>query len=392
MDANREQQLISEIESLITRRTTAMADAVRYEPTSSYLDGDRLAQERELFFTRYPLDVATSREVPEPGDFITSQIGGRPVLIVRGDDGKVRCLINICRHRGNVVCQQRRGNQRMFACEYHAWTYDRQGQLRSTVDRDGFAGLPREEFGLLELPTDERHGLVWTVPEPGAKLDVDAYLGADMSRELGDLRLAEMEVFRSDVIEQPFNWKLAADTFLEVFHLAHLHKKTVGPFFLGNLGAYHEWGLHHRYSAVRKSFATMSAGPEADRTIFPHSSLVHFIFPNNIVTWQMDHVETWRFYPSAQRDDACRVEGVMLIPEPATSEKAQRYWTKNWDLLMATIEDEDFLTMQRVQRNMETGVLPELAFGRNEVALQHFHQALTEELAAQRRGTSGPRS
>ncbi len=382
MDAQGEKELIEELERLVARRTTAMADEIRYEPVASYVDPERQSHERELFFKRYPLIVATSRELPGPGDFTTSQIADLPVLTVRGDDGKARCMVNICRHRGNRVCQQESGNKRTFACDYHAWTYDRNGALRSTVDREGFSDLPREEFGLVALPTQEQHGLVWALPDPAGTLDVSAYAGPELAREIGDLRLGEMELYQRAVIEQPFNWKLGADTFLEVFHLAFLHKKTIGPLFLGNLGAYHEWGPHHRFTAVRKSFAEMVAGPANERTIFPHSSLVHWIFPNTILTWQMDHIETWRFFPAPGRDDACKIEGAMLIPEAPAGDSAKRHWEKNWTILLQTILDEDFATMQQVQRNMETGAVPELAFGRNEVGLQHFHRALTDELAA----------
>ncbi len=382
VDAQGEKQLIAELEDLVSRRTTAMADEVRLEPVASYIDPERAAHERELIFKRYPLVIATSVELPEPGDFTTSQLAGLPVLTVRGDDGQARCLVNICRHRGNRVCQQEAGNRRTFACDYHAWTYDRAGRLRSTVDREGFSDLPREEFGLVELPTDERYGLVWALPDPDGALNVPQYAGEDLAGELGDLELDQMVLYERSVLEQPFNWKLAADTFLEVFHLAYLHKRTIGPLFLGNVGAYHEWDLHHRFTAVRKSFAEMVAGPPEQQTIFPHSSLVHWIFPNTILTWQMDHIETWRFFPAPDRDDACIVEGAMLIDQAPVTDGAKRHWEKNWTILMKTILDEDFATMQRVQRNMETGAVRELAFGRNEVGLQHFHRALADELAA----------
>lgn len=382
VDAQGEKELIEELEGLVARRTTGMADEVRYEPVASYVDPERQSQERELFFRRYPLVVATSRELPDPGDFTTSQIADLPVLTVRGDDGEARCLVNICRHRGNRVCHPESGNRRTFACDYHAWTYDRNGCLRSTVDREGFSDLPRDQFGLVALPTQERHGLIWTLPDPDGALDVSAYAGPELARELSDLQLGEMELYERAVIEQPFNWKLGADTFLEVFHLAFLHKNTIGPLFLGNVGAYHEWDLHHRFTAVRKSFAAMVAGPPKERTIFPHSSLVHWIFPNTILTWQMDHIETWRFFPAPGRDDACRIEGAMLIPKAPASDGAKRHWEKNWRILLQTILEEDFATMQQVQRNMETRVVAELAFGRNEVGLQHFHRALTDELAA----------
>jgi len=388
VDATAEQELIAELEDLLERGTTAMAPAVRHEPAASYTDPARNAAERALFFRDYPLAVATSAELPNPGDFTTSQIADLPVLTVRGDDGEVRCLVNVCRHRGNLVCAQASGNRRTFTCEYHAWSYDRAGRLRSTVDREGFRGLDSEGHGLVALPAEERHGLVWVLPRPGGSLDLSGHLGAAFEQEIADLDVGSFTLWERSVMTQPFDWKCGVDTFLEVFHLAFLHKKTVGPFFVGNVGAYTEYGLHHRYSAVRNSFVEMAAGPPESRTIYPHSSLVHLVFPNVILTWQMDHIEMWRFYPG-QSVGTCTVEAAMLIPEPAETDGARRHWDKNWRILLDTVLVEDFATMERVQRNLTTGSVPELAFGRNEIALQHFHEGIHAEL--ERRGPQADR-
>lgn len=391
MDRHQEHALIDELSTLLENGSTAMSTGVSYEQASAYVDPTRLARERELFFSRYPLVVACSTEIPKPGSFITSEVGKLPVLTVRGDDGQARSMVNMCRHRANLVCQEGSGSKRRFACNYHAWTYDRAGALKSTVDTEGFSDLSREEFGLVQLPTVERDGLVWVIPDPAAETpDIAAFLGADMDREIAALKLADWIPYERKVMRQPFNWKLAADTFLEVFHLAYLHKETVGPLFLGNTGAYNEWGLHHRYSAVRKSFPEMLTQKPEARSVYPHSSLVHMLFPNTLVTWQMDHIEHWRFYPSAHKDDECIVELVMLIDQPPTTDSATRHWDKNWQVLMDTILNEDFATMSVIQKNLESGAMDKVTFGRNEIALQHFHRELDSELEKHCDGASVP--
>ena len=65
-------------------------------------------------------------EIPEPGDFFTVQLLNEPLLIVRGDEGDVRVLANVCRHRGMPLAEGR-GNAKRFVCSYHAWTYGRDG-------------------------------------------------------------------------------------------------------------------------------------------------------------------------------------------------------------------------------------------------------------------------
>lgn len=82
------------------------------------------------------LYVGHESEISKPGDFLTRKLAGRPLLLIRGNDGKVRVLINACMHRGGLLCMQRKGNAELFRCNFHAWLYNNQGEL---------VAVPREE-------------------------------------------------------------------------------------------------------------------------------------------------------------------------------------------------------------------------------------------------------
>src|SRR5262245_66579571 len=58
-------------------------------------------------------------------------LANESVIVVRGRDGELRALVNVCRHRGSHVCYEREGSSRVFVCPYHAWTYELDGRLRS---------------------------------------------------------------------------------------------------------------------------------------------------------------------------------------------------------------------------------------------------------------------
>ena len=76
------------------------------------------------------------------------------------------------------------GNQRRFTCPYHAWTYDINGRLISMPAKHRHTELHFDEMGLVELPSEERHGFIWAVLTPGAEIDVAAHLGV-LDDEIG---------------------------------------------------------------------------------------------------------------------------------------------------------------------------------------------------------------
>lgn len=381
MERTTEQAIISDVEQLLEKRSTAMADAVWFEPTTHYTEPARLRREREVLFRKYPHVAAVGAQIPNPGDFITTKIADVPLIVVRGEDGQARCLVNICRHRANTVCSESHGTKRMFACQYHAWTYDTTGKCRSFVDRNGFGDIERADYGLVSLPCEERYGFVWCIPDPQSTIDMATYVGPEFDTELLDYRIDEQMVYADTELHKPFNWKLGVDTFHEVFHLAFLHKATVGPLFLGNVSSYEKIGLHHRMAAIRSTFPDMLAKPEDEQHLLPNTGLVYFIFPATFINWQMDHMEVWSVCPEAGNDDQCVIKATMLIHEPPSTPSAARHWERNWTVLSESVMTEDFDTMEQIQANIESGLVSELPFGRNEIGLQNFHRDVNATLA-----------
>jgi p-cumate 2,3-dioxygenase subunit alpha len=116
-----------------------------------YSDPDLFEREQRHIFDRAWLYAGHESEVPKPGDFLTRRVGGRPLIIVRGSDGKIRIFHNSCRHRGATVCRHIRGNARNFVCFYHNWTYDNQGRLDGVPLKDAYGpAFKMEEMGLYQ--------------------------------------------------------------------------------------------------------------------------------------------------------------------------------------------------------------------------------------------------
>jgi anthranilate 1,2-dioxygenase large subunit len=135
--------------------------------------------------------LALEVELPEPGDFRTTKIGETSVVVVRDDDGEIYAFENRCAHRGALICLDNHGKgKKDFSCVYHAWTYDRQGNLRGIAFKDGVkgkGGMPEsfrmEEHGPRKLRIAILHGLIFgsfseEVPP------IDEYLGDEISSRI----------------------------------------------------------------------------------------------------------------------------------------------------------------------------------------------------------------
>src|SRR5262249_19655768 len=95
--------------------------------TAVYTDASVFQQEIERIFGRTWIYVAHTSEIPNPHDYKTTTIGRTPVIVVRDDRGRVRVLLNRCRHRAATVCDEPCGTVARFRCPYHGWVYEVDG-------------------------------------------------------------------------------------------------------------------------------------------------------------------------------------------------------------------------------------------------------------------------
>ena len=360
--------------------STALAPEVFRNPVAAYSDAARAGIERERLFRGLPLLIAMSCRLPAPGDYLAEELAGVPVLLVRGRDRALRAFANICRHRGAPLASGC-GNARAFSCPYHGWTYALDGALAGIPEQASFPGFDKSTHGLIPLPAGERHGMIFVCLAPGEPLeiDVDAHL-AGLGDEFGAYGFAGYSHFAAETMTPAINWKFGIDTFLEAYHLPALHRTTVAPLIRGNLGSFEAFGDHGRLTFARHSSAAWDGKPEAEWEVLPHIVAVYRLFPNTVVIFQSDHLETWRMLPGATPDRSV-IEFALYAPQAPATDKARAYWQKNYDLAIKTVQDEDFAIGERMQRGFMSGLQSEVTYGRNEPALIQFHQRLHAALA-----------
>lgn len=359
--------------------TTALAEGAMRNRVDVYTDPARFEREWSMI-RRVPQFFGLSCRLPEPGSYATDDRTGIPVLLVRGDDGRVRSFLNVCRHRGSRVVSGHGVGGRKFVCPYHGWTYDCRGRLAGVPDRESFAGVDLTDRHLVELPAIESGGMLWSALEPSAALDPDRFL-AGLTPELASYRFDRYVHYARRTLVPRMNWKMVIDTFLESYHFAVLHPRTVNPLFFTNLSLFDSFGPHLREVFPRRTITELRDRPESDWSLVTHTAIIYVLFPSTVIVMQADHAEIWRIFPDANRSDSSVVHLDFYIPEPAETDSARCHWDRNLDLVLRTVENEDFPTGEGIQSGFRANAQTEVVYGRNEPALQHWQRTVTEVLA-----------
>jgi len=230
-------------DSNVRDEVTAMAFGTLSTPVSRFDERDRLAALvarqpagaallREFYndplifarditriHLRHWLCVGHESRIPKPGDWFLFDLAGESLIIVRGRDGEVRALVNVCRHRGSHVCYEREGSSRVFVCPYHAWTYDLDGRLRSA--RHMGAGFDTSQHSLERVHARVLEGVIFVcfAPDPPRLDDVERTLRASLGRH----GWAKAKVAHRAVYTAEANWKLVSENYQECYHCRPAH-------------------------------------------------------------------------------------------------------------------------------------------------------------------------
>ncbi len=351
--------------------TTDMTDSVMSMPVTAYTDPGRYQAERERMFKTLPLAMALSIELPEPGDYKTMYAMETPLLIVRGDDGVARAFLNVCRHRGARLCESETGNSRSFSCPYHAWVYDRQGDLVSRYGSKTFGDVDASQLGLTSLACAETAGIIWVTLGSAEPFDIDAWLG-DMAAKLETLELGSWHLYDKRELVGP-GWKVTMDGYLEIYHHNSVHGATVGQHTIGNLLVLDTYGPHQRLTLGRRSLGTLANEPEDKWQPLEHIRLVHNCFPNLSISGILgDHCLVSQVFPGPTPETTRTVQMVLSAKKPESDSEIEA--TRNFSaMVLQAVKDEDYRLGMLIQEGITSGANEEFLYGRNEPAVQNYH-------------------
>ena len=352
----------------IDKETTDTGTSSWREPVANYLSPERFEAERRLL-RRHTIALCPSAALATPGSYLARDVAGAPLLAVRGDDGRARVFLNTCRHRGVQVATGA-GCQRAFACRYHGWTYGLDGSLRHVPHESGFPGLDKAARGLVELPSLERHGLVFAAQE--APLDVAA---VNALPGLIDPSFRCVDVSELDIAA---NWKVLVEGFLEGYHIRATHPQSFYPLQFDNLNVVEAFGSNNRIAFPYKSILGQRKRAPSARTADGVLTFVYHLFPNVMVATFPGRIIMVVLEPVAI--DRTRFVTYSLTNRDAADPDALEASQRGRDLVnMGAAEDREVACS--IQKSLASGANEFFEFGLYEAAIGHFHRTLHAVLA-----------
>ena len=272
-----------------------------YVDNAIYTDEGIFSEEMENIFGRVWKFVCYETELPEAGDYRTTTVAGKPLVIIRGDDGGIRTFYNVCPHRGAEIVRKPAGNGKNFTCLFHHWTFDRQGECVSIPLPDGYedAGVSKEGQSLREVRTEVRLGFIFVNLDDEAG-SLDDYLDGALEFAEGPFSDGKMELFHFHRADVNANWKHWMDTDRELYHL-FLHNINVNTSMLSDGFSEREirrYGTGHSgmgpqaYDFHRWEFSRRAERPEGLPTFGANESRVVNVFPDMLINMKATVVRT----------------------------------------------------------------------------------------------------
>src|SRR6266516_2530591 len=155
-------------------------------PAAWYTDPRIFELEQRTVFCRSWQTVGRADQVRERGQYITAEITGEPILVVRGGDDVLRGFFNVCRHKGAAIMTEREGRTQNLRCPYHGWTYSLEGELKGTPDFAGVRNFDPSANGLVPCQTALWQNWLFVKVETHGQ-SLERFLGAHLHRELNSV-------------------------------------------------------------------------------------------------------------------------------------------------------------------------------------------------------------
>ncbi|MFL5295757.1 MAG: aromatic ring-hydroxylating oxygenase subunit alpha [Phenylobacterium sp.] len=357
--------------------TTDLANAPLAVSPSEYTDPARFEAEKGALFGKLPLLACLSLDVAEPGDTFTFDAAGPAILIVRGQDRKVRAFLNMCTHRGARLvteCQRRK----LIACPFHAWSFDTEGKLVALPGEEAFDGVDRATRSLVRVPVGEWAGMIFVKAYAGEEeIDVPAWLG-DMGPQLQALNLGGARPIKQDRLDTDANWKYCLDTYGEAYHFKALHTTTFGETTISNVALCDTLGPHYRVFFTNRGYADCVGKDEAEWPELPYGGS-HFVFPNSIVYGAPmegggSMIGMYRLYPGESVGKCMTLLSVHRGADVPAAIPDETFLGAH-DYIVQVVSTEDYSVSRQGQHNLENAPPGfQIVFGRNELALQNTHR------------------
>ena len=194
-------------------------------PKERYTSKAFMELEWERMWTKVWNIAGRASDIPNVGDYFTTELGPESFLIVREQPDQVRAFYNVCPHRGNQIRNAGMGHAETFQCAYHFFEFNLDGTKKFVPDENTFTqGVP-QETALIEVPCDTWGGWVWFNMNPEAE-PLEEFLGI-VPVHLAPYHFEEFAIAQDKTIEWDANWKASVDAFNEIYHVQGIHPQML---------------------------------------------------------------------------------------------------------------------------------------------------------------------
>jgi choline monooxygenase len=341
-------------------------------PAAWYVDSRILELERRAVFSRSWQLVGRADQVREPGRYITQELAGEPILVVRGDDQVLRGFFNVCRHHAAAVLTAAEGEARNLRCPYHGWTYSLEGELRGTPDFNGVCDFDRAANGLAPVETAMWENWVFVKLDPDG-LALQDFLGADLMGQMRGLGLGSYHWMERRRYTLNCNWKVFVDNYLDGgYHVPYLHKG------LDSVLDYNNYTIEtgERYCLQSSPIAAKGAEAQTGDVRKGDRAFYYWIYPNFMINWYEGVMDTNLVIPIG----IDRTEVVFDFYFTDISERSRERNLASIDV-GERIQGEDVAICESVQRGLKSRSYTAGRLSvRREAGERLFHQLLHADL------------
>lgn len=336
-------------------------------PSSWYTDPRFLDLEKRLVFGTSWQYVGHESRLPNPGDHIIADIVDNPVVVARGNDGRLRAFFNVCRHRGGPLALED-GHGKMLQCKYHGWTYSLEGQLRGVPKFDRTELFDKKDYGLVPLTLDAWEGLLF-VNLVSDSVPLHSVLSGIRER-IAPFQPSMLKFYRRINYDLRCNWKVFVDNYLEGYHvpLVHPSLSTILDYQQYATETLEHYSLQHSpLSEDDHSYGVQKGGTAFYYQVFPNFMMN--ILPGRLQTnlaLPVSHNRTRvvfdYYYPDASGAAMSKIEEDIRCSD--------------------LIQKEDVGICEHVQKGLESAAYDKGRFSAEmESAVHHFQSLLKRELA-----------
>jgi choline monooxygenase len=340
-------------------------------PASWYIDSRIADLERKTVFGKTWQMVGRIDQVDEPGKFVTADVAGEPIVVVRGNDQQLRAFYNVCRHHAAAVVMEPCGQASILRCPYHGWNYGLDGALKGMPEFDGVKNFERERNGLIPVKVEIWEKFIFVNLDPHAG-SLNDFLGGLVKRA-APLGLSKLTFFDRLTYDIHCNWKVFVDNFLDGgYHVPHLHKG------LNSVLDYKQYTIENEDRYCLQSSPMVSGDEDAATTNTRKGDRAWYFWqhPNLMINCYEGYMDTNLVLPLDV--DHCRVIFDFYFSD--VSEKAQEY-NKQSVAVSDRVQGEDLGICEAVQRGLKSR-----AYGagrlsvRREAGEHLFHRLLAADL------------